>query len=335
MISAILKFINKYHTAHFGFDLNRGGVKLKHAISNLVEQVHHRVSVLFTTAQDLIQTFADRGNDTFLKVFDSSMSTDLKDFIEMMLFQIKTAFRHIPVRVEELLSPVTEFLTNKKFTFPGSERKLSIVQMFEEAHQAASESFGVASQLFFRLLEKISAFIGSIEFTIPETDVSFKGHKLVDNVNAEIHAVKHYLRSKMDMQVITDKADSLYAYLKDQNTEVTPQIEAFYKEILRSSKQGADEARRLTAEWKDLLKLKLHETYDALTMEAVNSGAQQFITVLQSNASEALSESVDLMRKVSQNTAPYVRVGKEKVDVEIPLPFLWKSFNEWPTQLRQ
>lgn len=338
MTSTILKFVNKYHTSLFGFDLNRGGVKLKHAISNLVERAHHGVLVSLTTLQDLIQTFAHQGKEALMNVFDSLMSTDLKDFREMMLLQVKTAFRHIRVRVEELLHPVAEFLTNKKFTIPGSERKLSIVEMFEEAHQAASESFEVVSQLFFRLLEKISAFIKSIEFTVPETDVSVNGRELVDNLNAEINAakyhLKHYLRSKMDTQVIREKAESLYSYLKDRNTEVTPQIEAFYAEILRSSKQGADDAQRHAAECKDLLKLKLQDFYNALNLEAVKGGAQQFISVLQSNVSEALSESVDLMRNVSQNTAPYIRVGKEKVDVEIPLPFLWKSFNEWPTQLR-
>lgn len=338
MTNALLKFINKYHTSHFGFDLNRGGVKLKNAVSNLIESVHRGVSVLFTTLQDLIQTFADQGKDMYTKVSDSlTMSTDLQEFSDTLVLEVTTSFRNIQNRIEVLLEPVTEFLENKKFTLPGSERELSIVDIIQEAHQSASEAFDGASLQFFRLLEKISAYIRSIEFNVPGTDVLVDGHELMDNLTAEINTVNYYLRSylrdKADLQIIAENTESLLTYLKAQNTELSPHVDAIFSEILRSSKQTTDEAQKYAADCKALLKLKLHEAYGVLSMERVNSGTQQFISVLQSNLSEALNESVDLMRKASQNTAPYIRVGKEKVDVEIPLPFQWKSFSEWPTRI--
>lgn len=337
MTNALLKFINKYHTSHFGFDLNRGGVKLRNAVSNLIETVHRGVSVLFTALQDLIQTFADQGKDAYAKVSDSLMSTDLQELTDMMVLEVKTYFRNTQNRIELLLEPITEVLENKKFTLPGSERELSIIELIQEAHQSASKAFAGASRRFFILLEKISAYLRSIEFNVPGTDVLVHGHELMDNLTAEINAANYHLRfysrDKVDLKIIAENTESLLAYLKAQNTELSPQVDAIFSEILRSSKQSTDKAQKYAAECKALLKLKLHEAYGVLSMERVNSGTQQLISVLQSNLSEALDESVDLMRKASQNTAPYIRVGKEKVDVEIPLPFQWKSFSEWPTRI--
>uniref|UniRef100_A0A3Q2R232 Apolipoprotein B n=1 Tax=Fundulus heteroclitus TaxID=8078 RepID=A0A3Q2R232_FUNHE len=43
MTSAVLKFINKHHTSAFGFDLSRGGVKLRNSLLNLIDRVYQEV----------------------------------------------------------------------------------------------------------------------------------------------------------------------------------------------------------------------------------------------------------------------------------------------------
>ncbi|KAA8582378.1 hypothetical protein FQN60_009118 [Etheostoma spectabile] len=63
MTNAVLKFINKYHTAHFGFDLKRGGMKLKNVASDAIESVYHEVLVSSTTLQNIINHLSDQGKD--------------------------------------------------------------------------------------------------------------------------------------------------------------------------------------------------------------------------------------------------------------------------------
>lgn len=51
----LLKFINKYHTAHFGFDVNRASMKLKNSVSNVIERAYHEVPMGLDTLQNFMR----------------------------------------------------------------------------------------------------------------------------------------------------------------------------------------------------------------------------------------------------------------------------------------
>ncbi|KAF7201026.1 apolipoprotein B-100 isoform X2 [Nothobranchius furzeri] len=413
MTEALLKFINKYHSSHFGFDLNRGSMKLKNAVSHLVEEFFYQVSVCFGALQDVIQICAHRGRDVYRKVSDSLMLMNVQDFTDMVDFQVKTSLRHLQDGAELFLDSVTEVLKDIKFLYSGSERRFFMVEMFQKAHDSVSESFNKGVQKFSRLLEWISEQIRSFQLTLPVSDVVINGNETMDqlvleasaasyhvksyisekletvannqmmkdltsSVTASEHHVKHHLSRQLDwfnrtvhaeemmdhlitsvhaasshlkddisqklqvlyrmwdevLQSFSGKVETLHVSLKDQNTDLSVHVDEVYETFLRSSKQQTGKAQKQTSELKNLLRLKLSEAHAALGAERVNGLSRELVSILQSNISEALSHSLDLVRKASEGTMLHIRVGKEKVDVEIPLPFLWRSFSEWPTQLR-
>ncbi|XP_039641503.1 apolipoprotein B-100 isoform X5 [Perca fluviatilis] len=344
MTDAVLKFINKYHTAHFGFDLKRGGMKLKNTVSNVIERVYHEVPVSFTTLQNSINHLSDQGKDMYMKASESLMSMSVQDVIDMLAHKARQLLKHSKDTINVFAQSVTQFMSDTKFTVPGSEEKLSSLDMFQGAHQSVSRTTDRAIQRFASLVEKISKYIREIKFTIPRTDV-FNGNEIIDKLMSSIRSVyEHSVHRGWDLlqktvnyflQVIGEKAKDFIAHLKDANVEIASQVDAIHAEVLQSSNRHTEEAKRYVAEYKDHAKVKIQEAYNALRMEQVNNDTNKFISILQSHLYSGLNESIHLMRRTTQSTAPYIRVSNKKMDIEIPLPFLWKSFSEWPTQSSQ
>lgn len=139
MTDAVLKFINKYHTAHFGFDLNRGGMKVKNTVSNVIERAYHEVPLSFNTLQNSIKHLSDQGRDTYRKASDGLMSVSAQNAINGLAREARRVLKSIKDKIYVLLDASAQFLSNTKFTVPGSEEKLSSLEMFQRARQYVSK----------------------------------------------------------------------------------------------------------------------------------------------------------------------------------------------------
>nr|XP_046268549.1 apolipoprotein B-100 isoform X3 [Scatophagus argus] len=347
MTDPVLKFINKYHTDHFGFDLNRGGLKLKNTVSSVIDRAYHEVPMSFNTLQNSVKHLADQGKDMYVEASDSFMSLRVQNIIDRLARKAREVLKFSEVKIYALLDAVTQFLSHTKFTVPGSEEKLSSLEMFHRARRSVSRATDGAVQRIASLLENISKYIREIDFTIPGTDVAVNGNEIVDELKSSArfvydqlkHSVGrgiHFLHKTVTdlLQVIAEKGESFITYLQDENMEIVSQVDAIHAEILKSSKQHIEEAKRCVTEYKDLTKAKIQEAYNSLNMERVNNDTKEVINIFQSHLYGGLNEAVDLMRRTSHNTAPYIKVSNTKMDIEIPLPFHWKSFSEWPKLFR-
>ncbi|KAF7654323.1 hypothetical protein LDENG_00071100 [Lucifuga dentata] len=345
---AVLRFINKYHTAHFGFDLNRGGMKLKNSISSVIERAYNELSAPFNTLENSLEQLSDQSKDMVRKASDSIISINVQEVVNRLNNNARQFLRHSEERLRNLMDAIAKFLSDTTFTLPGSQQKLTSLEIFQRIHRSASRAFDRAVQRFFNLMETTGNQFREIEFTIPGTNVVINGEKILENWMSFVDYIHDQLvqaahgwfevfRTTINdiLQVIGKKWEDLIAYLKDENHEIAPQIDAICAEALQYSKQHIGEVRRNMAEYKDLTKEKAQEAYNAMNMEDINSDLKEFISILQSHLCGGVNEYIDLMKRASQSTQPYIRVSTKKMDIDIPLPFFWKSFSEWPIQSRQ
>ncbi|XP_067470643.1 apolipoprotein B-100 [Thunnus thynnus] len=348
MTDSVLKFINKYHTAHFGFDLNRGSMKLKSTVSNVIERAYHEAPMSFNSLQNSVKHLSDQGKDMYMKASDSLMSISVQDIIDRLGRETRQILKRSEDKINVLLDAVTKFLSSVKVTVPGSGEKLTGMEMFQRARHSVSRATDRAIRRFASLMEKISTYIREIEFIIPGTDVVVNGNEIMEKLKSSLRSIYDQLRDSVrrwidllnkavnDLsQVTEEKVKNFITYLKDDNLKITSQVDATYAGVVQSSKQYFGEASRRVAEYKDLTKLKVQEAYNSLSMKHVNDDIKEFISILQSHFYGGLNEFIDLMRRASQSTAPYIKVSNKKMEIEIPLPFFWKSFSEWPMQSRQ
>lgn len=333
MTDAVLKFINKYHTAHFGFDLNRGGMKLKNSVSNLIERAYHEVPM---SLPDPIKYMYP---GMYRRASDTLMSMRMQTVIDRLAHESRLILSYTEEKINALLDAVRQFFMDREFTVPGFEEKLSIVEMFKRAHSSVSVATNRAPERFISLMKEKSNNIMEMEFTIPGIDMTINGNEIMDKLKSSTRFVSdqlglsvlslfNVLRMTVDylVKVITEKGDGIITYLQDRNMEIAPQVDAIHAEVM----QHIEEAKTSLAEYKDLTKRNIQVAYNALNMERVNDDTKELFSIFQSHFYGGLNGALDLMRITSESTEPYIKVSNRKMDIEIPLPFHWKSFNEWP-----
>lgn len=346
MSDAVLKVINKYHTDHFGFDLNRGGIKLKNTVSNVIERAYHEALVSFNGLQHSMKHLSDQGRDMYREASDSLMSMRLHSILDMLANNERGVYRYSEDKVHAFVD-AKQLLSKMKFTMPGTKEKLSGLEMFQQARRSVSRATERAVQRFSSLMEQIFRYIREVEFTIPGTDVVVRGNEIVDNLSSsvtfEYNELKFSVHRGFDLfrktinvfiHAIADKGQSFITYLQNENAVIASQVDAIHTAIKQTSIQHIQEAEIRVAEYRDLANLMIQEAYHALNMERVNNDTKEVISIFQSHLYGGLNEFVDLMRRTSQSTAPYIKVSETKMDIEIPLPFIWKSFSELPKQSR-
>ncbi|CAB1335350.1 unnamed protein product [Coregonus sp. 'balchen'] len=314
---ALLKFINKYHTAHFGFSVNRASIKLKNSVSNIIERAYHEVPLGLDTLQNSMR-------EMFRNAADSIPSID----------------------ITELSNSVLTFLRETNFALPGLEERLSGQELYEKASSSVSVTIDRATQRFSNLMETITDIIESlikgVQFTIPGRNVVVNGNEFVANLRSAMSAIqdemtkvaRHLEDVNLEeliqgvhdlLELCFQRAGEFLASLKTQDL----------KEILRSLERDMHVARSEAGEYKDTAKIKIQEIYNEVTVERVNNDLKKLVDFFQSHFYGGLNEFINLMEQASQSMAPYIRVTSKKMDVDVPLPFFWKSFSEWPTQIKQ
>ncbi|XP_075993729.1 apolipoprotein B-100 [Genypterus blacodes] len=341
---AVLNFINKYHTAHFGFDLNRGGMKVKNVASNTIETAYHEVRALFYAVQRSAIHLRDQSKDMYRKATDRIAFMDIKDVTKALTYNARKFLRHSEDTINVLLDTILMILSEISFTLPGSEERLTGLKMLQQARRSASGVIHRAIQLFSNLMETIYTNFREMEFTIPGTDVVVNGERITENLESSLSYIPDQLLLEVKQwfgvlrrairdafQTIAEKGSDLIANLKAENQEVAAEIEGFYAEV----KRQIWDVRNNVAEYKDLTKQAVHDAYDAVNTEDVNNGIKELIDIVQSHFYGGLNESIDLLRRASKSTQPYIKMSNKKLDIDVPLPFYWKSFSELPTQSRQ
>lgn len=344
MANAGLTFVNKYHTSHFGFDLNRGGMKLKNTIFSVIDRIYNELLMSFNTLQNSVKYLGDKVKEVYSKGSDSLISMGFLDVKDTLAHNAKQVLKLSKDKMHVLLDMVTQFLSDTKFNMPGSDQKLSSLEMFQLTGWSVSKAIDRAIQRFASLMEKISDYIRGIELTIPGSEVVINGDEIMDKLHSLYDDLTHSLHRGFKLlhkavndffQVISENVENFITFLKDKNVKFASQVDVIYAEVLQSSKQHTEEAKRHMAKYRDLSKQMIREACSGLSLEHVTNNVKETVSIFQSHLYQGLNETVALMRKTSQATAPYIRVSNKKMDIEVPLPFYWKSFSEWPAQSRQ
>lgn len=347
MTDALLKFADKYHKVHFGFDLNRGSVMLKNALSNFVEKVYNDASVSLTNLHISVTYFVDEGQNIYWKTSDRFRSMRMQNIIETLSLQSGKIVNYTQEQFNYFLHVVRYFLRHIQINVPGREEKLSVLQILQLPRQSASRASERLFQSFASYLEEICGYIRQVRFIPLGTDVVIDGNDVLDKATSFVnfaydqlrvlaHRGLHFLLNIVNnfARVFAEKAEDLLFYLQDKNLVIASNFYAIQKDIVNSSQGCHEEVHRILHKYKELSNLNIQQAYQALNMQRANNDTKQVIATFQSHLYGGINKLMDLIEQSSQITAPYVKVNNNNMDIEIPLPFHWRSFSEWPRQLR-
>lgn len=358
MTAAIYDFVNKYHKAHFGIDLNRAALKLKNAIANSIDRACSNIPKAFDAVQNSIEHLSQQSKAMIKRTMKSMPEINFQDVISQVSNKVKELLRHYESNVRVLLDAVMKFLSETKFHLPGLEEKLTGQELYYKMRRSVSMAVRRAANRFTSLMETIAdtiaSFVNEINFSLPITDVVVNGKDILRNLKSAVKSTQEWIIQAMKkweglklenlLQNISDciklciqrtgefitslkaeKLDELSNHLKGIYTEAsnTPAMQELARQI--------QVAKTNAAEYKDKAKVKIQEVCNEISLEKFNSEISESMSVLENHLRANIENIIEYSKKASQHTQPYIKVSSRKADVDIPLPFYWNSFSEWPS----
>lgn len=358
MTAALYEFVNKYHKAHFGIDLNRAATRLKNAISNNIDKAYSNIPKALDALQNSVEYLRQQSLEMLKRTMKSMPEISFQDLISQASNYIKKLLQHYESNVRVILDAVMKFLSETKFHLPGLEEKFTGQELYYKMRRSVSQAVKRAASRFNSLMETIAdtiaSFVNEINFSLPSTNVVVNGKEILRNLKSAakstqdliIKAMKKWEGLKLEnlLQNISDfvklciqktgdfitslkaeKLDELSNNLKGIYTEAsnTPAMQELARQI-----QGA---KANAAEYKDKAQLKFQEVYNKISIENFNSEISESISVLENHLRANIENIIEYSKNASQYTQPYIKITSKKADVDIPLPFYWNSFSEWPS----
>ncbi|XP_052000861.1 apolipoprotein B-100 [Xyrauchen texanus] len=356
--AAIHKFINRYHFDHFGMDLNRAALKLKNTLSNGIEKSFQEIPRTFDALQSSVEQLRQQGKKMVRRTLESLPKIDLQELSTRFPSNAKELLHSYESNMRVLLDAVLMFLSDTKFHLPGLEEKLTGQELYHRIKQFISKAIDRATARFFSFMEAtvdtVAGYINRVEFTLPGTTRVISGKNILEDLKAAmISAQDQIIQVKKSWEnLILDKEihdmlntltvhiqkteEFLNSFRTEKLEDIFSYINDVYKEagnlqVMQMIREWNREAKRGLFEFKDFCKSKVLDLYNEMTMDNLNSNLNDFLMVLDSYINSLLKSYLEFMKSASSYTGPYIKVSSKKTDVEIPLPFYWKSFSQWPS----
>ncbi|XP_072545771.1 apolipoprotein B-100 [Salminus brasiliensis] len=356
--AALHDFVNKYHKAHFGMDLNRAVSKLKNAISNSIDRAYNELPKTLDAMQNSIEYLSQQSTEMVKRTVENMPKMDFQEMSSRVSTNVKELLKSYEKNVRVLLDAIMKFLSETKFHLPGLEEKLTGQELYNKMRRSISMAVKRAASRFTSLMETIVdtifSYISGMNFSLPGTDVVINGGEFLKDLKAAvrsaqdqiIQAMKKWEGVKLEkllqnlsnfVKLCIQRTGEFIASLKmEKLEELSAHVSGVYTEarncpVMQEITKQIEAAKVNAAEYKNKAKLRVQEVYSEISMERLNSEMSEVISVLENRLRTSAEEAIEYAKKASQHTQPYIRVTSKKVDVDIPLPFYWNSFSEWPS----
>ncbi len=357
IITSLHKFMNQYHISYFGIDLNRAALKLKNSLSNGIDRAYQEIPRMLDALQNSIEQFRQQGKKMWRRPLDNFPQIDLQELSRRFSVSANEFLQKYESNMRVLLDAAMKFLRDTKFHLPGLEEKLTGQELYNRIRESISKVIDRATTSFFSLMEAIadtvSGHINKVEFTLPGTTKVISGKNIFNDLRVAMKSAKNQIMQAIEgwenlkvekvfqdllksVKVYIQKAEEFLNSLNKKLEEISSHINGIYKEagnlqVMQNIREWMREAKKWLSELKDFSKNQIQELYNEISKEKLISNLNDLLMLVDSYISSLFKSYIALMKSLPSYTEPYVRVSNKKTDVDIPLPFYWKSFSEWPS----
>lgn len=254
-------------------------------------------------------------------------------------------------KVERFLGAVVKFLRETRFRVPGYEEKLSGLEVYQKCSAFVAD---VSEEAVEKIPEYISSMFASAfdyfqatEFKFPGSNRIVSGKEILDDLLVALKKIQHQVivtvrklgNIKLEdiinklsaiMQFTIQQSEKLLQTLKSQNLgTLSDFVSAAYNDAMNSpvlievTKQ-VEEVRRIVMEYLKAVSAKLRSILGDLSSEQLTADIQSWVNSVVKGINTIHNNIVAFMKEKSKNVDKYVRVSDQKVEVDIPLPFVAK-----------
>lgn len=334
-------------------------LNLKDSVSNAIENVYSEIPRTANTLQSGIEQIKDQSKIMYQRAAEKFADINLEEISRDLLHYVRFILSQYQNNIKEIMDVTIQFLKETQFQLPGIADKLTGLEIYQKASHFVTMVIEDAIQEVPKFVAfHTNAFIKLIEdtvITLPGSDHVIIGKEIIDDLKN--------IMEKAQAQVITmvrrlqavrledmlerlrdlllyfgNVADDFINSLMSQNLDnLSAWVNGIYSdavnsEVLSDLSVQLMEARAVAKEKLAFAKAKLQEVYSMMSIEKLNAILQSWIDALVKHLNSVSNEITKLLKQVSQNVQPYMRVSDKKIDIDIPLPFAWESSKAMPTE---
>ncbi|MBN3313712.1 APOB protein, partial [Atractosteus spatula] len=260
----------------------------------------------------------------------------------------KDVLRQYQKKVKELLDAAIKFLKETKFQLPGFEERFTGHELYLQATQSVIYMIDQIIQQVDDFMERyISAlvnYIKSIEFKVPGTDQTVSGKEVLKKIKNELRTIQNKaietVKSLQKVKEIIDtKGSEYFNYVDDLVFNVEGKGQEMVSYLVNRAQDQMRElstsAKRAANEYKDLAKVQIQNAFDKMSLDNLSSEIKKIIDFVIQRYFSIYNDILNLLQELSRNMRPYMQVSDSELNVNVPLPFLWESFDELPKRRDQ
>ncbi|KAG7460569.1 hypothetical protein MATL_G00200170 [Megalops atlanticus] len=334
-------------------------LSLKDTFSNTIEKVYSEIPKTVDAFQSGIEQIKNQGKVMYKRAAKNIADINLQEMSRRLSTNVRYLLTEYQNNIQVLLDAVIKFLRETEFLLPGFEEKLTGMEIYQRTTLFVTKLIENAVQNVPELLASHTYYfldyLRSIEITLPGSNHVISGRAILDDLTSNMKKIQtEFISAVRNLQAIrldeilerlrdlllsfVDKADQLITSLTSLNLEkLSAWADSIYYDAVNSNavrdiSARIKEAAGAAGVYLDETTAKIQKVYSQMTLENLNTILKSWIDAIVKHLNSFHNDVIELLKQISQNMQPYVRVSDKKMDIDIPFPFLLKSSDNIPTQ---
>lgn len=297
---------------------------------------------------DSLEGAKEQGKVMFKQAFDKLATVKPCHVMTTVTENIITITKGYQKRVEVILNAVVKFLRDTKFQFPGSEKKLSGLEIYQKASAFVAEvtekAVRIIPEYMSFVFRNVLDYVNAIEFTLPGSNYVVRGREILDDLFVAFKKIQDQVivtvrkigniqledivsKHSAFVQFTNEQMRKLFQILKSPNVdELYAFVTNTYEEVLNSPLLGqvtaqVEEVRKIVIEYFKVVSAKVHDLLSDVSTEQLQVDIQSQIDFAVKRVNAFQNDTIRMLKEKSKAVKPFVRVEDRRVEIDIPLPF--------------
>ncbi|MGH0148147.1 UNVERIFIED_CONTAM: hypothetical protein FKN15_012101 [Acipenser sinensis] len=336
---ALIKYINDMEIKVPGTDTILQGKEVLDSIKDYLRKVQNEVieavkSLRKVNLEKSLKKLKDFFQTSFMRVEEVIKALKTKNLEEIKV-QVQGMYNDainspLAAQIKYALDYVKDS-TTRFYEFTQTCLKYSLEELEKTSRYVKSlrEEYLDANMVgwtvkYYEIEEKMIELVKSCAEYVKET-----GPKYIEQVIAYVTQLTEKLKELVDKQ-----GTEYLNYAKDLLTDADGRGMKMISELSNKAQAQIHEwstlAKNIATEYRDNAQLKLQEAYGNLSLDELTSEAKRLFDIIIQQYSAYYQAILEILKELNNNIQPYIQYRDEKLQLDVPLPFLWESFDELP-----
>ncbi|MGH0136677.1 UNVERIFIED_CONTAM: hypothetical protein FKN15_037528 [Acipenser sinensis] len=332
---ALIKYINDMEIKIPGSDKILQGKDVLDSIKDYLRKVQNEVVEAVKSLQKVnleksLQKLKDFFQTSFMQVEEVIKALKTKKLEEIKV-QVQGMYNDainspLTAQIKYALDHVVDSVT-RFYEFTQTCLKYIVEELEKTSHYVKSlrEEYLDANMVgwtvkYYEIEEKMIELVKSCAEYVKEN-----GPKYIEQVIAYVTQFT---------ELVGKQGTEYLNYAKDLLTDADGRGMKMISELSNKAQAQIHEwstlAKNVATEYRDHAQVKLQEAYGNLSLDKLTSEVKRLFDIIMQQYSAYYQAILEILKELKNNIQPYIQYRDEKLQLDVPLPFLWESFDELP-----